>query len=409
MFNDDNYFSSYGYSDIHRTMIEDDSRTGTYHRALVQNKHLVKDKIVIDIGCGTGILSYFALKAGAKLVYAFDNSDIIDRAAEIAKLNKIENVVFVKAKFEEVLFALLYSDRFAYTSEEKDEVQRLKGLFEKNFPIISKRNEKFMEKLSKENNACDIANKILDEKLKFSDVLLEQLKSLCINKADILISEWMGYGLLAERMLPTVLLARDSFLKDMKKGESMMFPSEADIYVSLIEDWYLFNDEIHWTDSVWGYNFSPLQVQNAQGRKVPRIESFNKRNLISSAEKVIGFDLRTMDVRDLEFLKAVKVKIHKSKDPENNKRFFHGVCCWFDVKFSDCHKNLILDTAPFVQQTHWAQTIYLFDNEGLVYNEDEFAEIEINNFNAFDNERNVCQDISVIVGNRPRVEGRFLL
>lgn len=49
---------------------------------------------------------------------------------------------------------------------------------------------------------------------------------------DIIISEWMGYFLLYESMLDTVLLARDKYLKPGGR----MFPDNARMYLAAIED-----------------------------------------------------------------------------------------------------------------------------------------------------------------------------
>ena len=47
---------------IHEEMLKDQVRTRSYMRSILDNKFMFKDKIVLDIGCGTGILSLFAAK-----------------------------------------------------------------------------------------------------------------------------------------------------------------------------------------------------------------------------------------------------------------------------------------------------------------------------------------------------------
>ncbi|XP_016133879.1 protein arginine N-methyltransferase 8-B-like [Sinocyclocheilus grahami] len=65
----DYYFDSYAHFGIHEEMLKDEVRTLTYRNSMYHNKHIFKDKIVLDVGSGTGILSMFAAKAGAKHVY----------------------------------------------------------------------------------------------------------------------------------------------------------------------------------------------------------------------------------------------------------------------------------------------------------------------------------------------------
>ncbi len=66
----DYYFDSYSHHGIHEEMLKDEVRTRTYQMAILNNKHLFENKVVLDVGCGTRILSMFAVQAGAAHVYA---------------------------------------------------------------------------------------------------------------------------------------------------------------------------------------------------------------------------------------------------------------------------------------------------------------------------------------------------
>nr|CAD7576901.1 unnamed protein product [Timema californicum] len=99
----DYYFDSYAHFGIHEEMLKDEVRTLTYRNSMYHNKHLFKGKVVLDIGCGTGILSMFAAKAGASKVIGIECSNIVQYATKIIEDNQLSDVVsIIKGKVEEV-------------------------------------------------------------------------------------------------------------------------------------------------------------------------------------------------------------------------------------------------------------------------------------------------------------------
>uniref|UniRef100_A0A803SSV0 Protein arginine N-methyltransferase domain-containing protein n=1 Tax=Anolis carolinensis TaxID=28377 RepID=A0A803SSV0_ANOCA len=87
----DYYFDSYAHFGIHEEMLKDEVRTLTYRNSMYHNKHVFKDKVVLDVGSGTGILSMFAAKAGAKKVYGVECSSISDYSEKIIKANHLDH------------------------------------------------------------------------------------------------------------------------------------------------------------------------------------------------------------------------------------------------------------------------------------------------------------------------------
>jgi len=69
--------------DYYRTLIADDSRMLAYRRALTAI--LRRGDSVLDLGCGTGILSFLACSLGAGRVVAIDRGRVADAAELLAK------------------------------------------------------------------------------------------------------------------------------------------------------------------------------------------------------------------------------------------------------------------------------------------------------------------------------------
>jgi 2-polyprenyl-3-methyl-5-hydroxy-6-metoxy-1,4-benzoquinol methylase len=65
-----NYFCSYAQLYHQKQMLADHNRMAAYHSAIMGNPDVFKDKVVMDVGTGSGILAAWAAQAGARKVYA---------------------------------------------------------------------------------------------------------------------------------------------------------------------------------------------------------------------------------------------------------------------------------------------------------------------------------------------------
>lgn len=93
------------------------------------------------------------------------------------------------------------------------------------------------------------------EKITLIKAKMEEVE-LPVPFVDIIVSEWMGYFLLYESMLNTVLYARDKWLK---KDSGIVFPDKAVLYICAIEDEQMKKERIDfWTD-VYGFDMSALR------------------------------------------------------------------------------------------------------------------------------------------------------
>lgn len=310
------YFQSYSHVGIHEEMIKDQVRTETYRKAIMQNQKYIAGKVVVDVGCGTGILSIFCAQAGAKRVYAVDASGIAVQANEVVKANNLSETVIV-----------------------------LHGRVE------------------------DVA---IDEQV------------------DVIVSEWMGYMLLYESMLGSVITARDRWLKP----GGLILPSYAKLYMAPVTHPDRYAASVDFWRNVYGIDMSailPLAKQCAF--EEPSVETISGENVLTWPFVVKHVDCYSVTREELESITT------RFKFTSMMRAPFNGFGFWFDVEFSNpetdsvmetesnmdesssvdnssgvqpysatttgkkrtnSKKALVLSTAPEDPPTHWQQTVVYF-------------------------------------------------
>src|SRR4030095_15065164 len=94
--------SRHAVFDYHRSLLGDRVRTEAFEKAIAAT--VKPGQVVVDLGCGTGILSYFACRAGARRVYSIERGEGIEIARALAAANGFsERVTFVEGSSREIV------------------------------------------------------------------------------------------------------------------------------------------------------------------------------------------------------------------------------------------------------------------------------------------------------------------
>jgi protein arginine N-methyltransferase 1 len=179
-----------------------------------------------------------------------------------------------------------------------------------------------------------------------------------VEKVDAIVSEWMGYCLLYESMLPSVLVARDKYLKP----GGLLLPNKCTMIVQGVS-----GGRLEWWSDVYGLDMSPLRAAVVAE---PSVEAVNPQTIMTDACTFKAFDLQTVQTKDLDFeaefalcvqaLETEKKERRESGESKEKDMALRGLVVSFDTFFDGLPggKSVTLSTRPETTDTHWHQTLF---------------------------------------------------
>lgn len=213
----------------------------------------------------------------------------------------------------------------------------------------------------------NIFNNGLGDQITCLKGLIEEVE-LPVDEVDIIVSEWMGYALLYEAMLPSVIYARDKYLAP----GGLLVPSHASLWIAPVCDSEYVCDSITFWRDVYGFDMKAMQAGIYDDARAVVMPS---RNICGSSSMFRLFDLHKTTASDLVFDASWKTSLLKNADS------LDGFLVWFDIYFGTSQDEKIqpadataqswisagkdrvaFTTGPFSKETHWNQCLLLLES-----------------------------------------------
>lgn len=300
---DEAYFGYYSMLSHQAQMLQDTVRTAAYQRAILNNAPRdFHDKVVMDVGAGNGILSFFSAQAGARKVYAIEASNMVECLQKVVDASK--------------------PDRATAEVAAEREALELMGAGNAGLGGVS-----FGTTNPGESRNAWLQGRLVPVHSKVEDVTPEHLEGH--PQVDTIVSECLGVLLVHERMCESFLDARDRYLAP---GGSV-FPSAGTICLAPFEDKQLWNDTANkakwWLNSnFYGVDVSPFAaLAFEENFSSPVVGVFAPQCLLSvSCDYVIDFASITKQELQ-EFTVPVEWTFASAA-------IVHGLGGWFDLHFN---------------------------------------------------------------------------
>ncbi len=160
---------------------------------------------------------------------------------------------------------------------------------------------------------------------------------------DLIVSEWLGNFAYVEGMWDDLAVVRDRYLKP----QGRMLPSDIEILIAPIDDSTLYYGlgPGYWSKPVHGLDFSLLEEKELGQARASQIR-VDPASLCAAPQILTKTDLKAVPINEHWFESEYTLKVERSA-------VVTGFAAWFRAQLSP---NVLLDTAPHLPETHWAQT-----------------------------------------------------
>ena len=163
-------------------------------------------------------------------------------------------------------------------------------------------------------------------------------------KADVIVSEWLGYFVYSDGMYPAVAKLRDRYLKP----DGAMVPSHVDILLApMAEDPATANVPAYWTTDPYGFNYAPLLKEELRG-PIAENRVVSPDVLIAEPHTIKKIDCGRDRAEDIMFSHTGVFELTRDTT-------LTSFCGWFTCQLSP---SVLLDTGPHAPETHWQQRIF---------------------------------------------------